>query len=240
MSENQETQSVLENQDESQNQNIAETRNISVLTSSEMESLRWLGPFADYKLIRIRSPLDGSCFFHSVVRSFFLPYMTGTLNGQVFDKFSFIRNFRKSLSVKLASKTNPADPNSLTYYDTLSRGQLRDLSGALPDYSLENMQSELDSNSPVDNIYNEYVSYQINKDIYILDAIKQDVYMTGNDFDILYKNRPSVVLLYLPGHYELMGLQEHNTVRVIFDHSHPFIISIRNRMKELVAFSAQR
>ena len=65
---------------------------------------------------------------------------------------------------------------------------------------------ELDSDRPVDNAYNEFISDQLNKDIYILDAVTQDVYMTGSDDNVLYKDRPSIVLMYLPGHYELVGL----------------------------------
>ena len=101
------------------------------------------------------------------------------------------------------------------------------------------MQKELNSDFSVDNVYNEFISNQINKDIYILDMVKQDVYMTGDDDEILYKTRPSIVILYLSGkykssgHYELIGLNENGYIKTLFDSDHDFIQNIRARMYEL-------
>ena len=93
------------------------------------------------------------------------------------------------------------------------------------------MQKELDSSRPVDNVYNEFISDQLEKDIYIIDAVKKDIYITGKDNDILYKNRPSVVILYLPGHYELVGLVKKNgDIKTLFNPDHDFIQAIRDRM----------
>jgi hypothetical protein len=207
---------------------------IKYLTDSEYENLDWKSPFGYEGMVRIRIFTDGSCLFHAIARSYFKPYITGKIDGRSFDRKDFIKKLRKSLSIKLGSKTDPADPNSLTYYDNLSRGQLAEFAESVPSYSLENMKNELDSNHPVDNIYNEFISNQLNKDIYILDGVKRDVYITGNDDDILYKNRSSIVILYLPGHYELIGLLEtNNNIKVLFDPDHDFIQTIRARMSEL-------
>ena len=104
----------------------------------------------------------------------------------------------------------------------------------MPEYSLENMEKELDSSSPVSNIYNEFVSNSLNIDIYILDGIKKDVYMTGTEDRLLYKDRKSVILLYLPGHYELIGLnRKDDYVQTIFSPENSIIQRIRERMSEL-------
>ena len=206
---------------------------ISYLTGTEYERLDWVGPFQYPDLVRIRTPPDGSCFFHAITKAYFEPYILGKLNNKPLNRSSFIKELRKDLSIKLGSKVDPQNPSSPTYYDLLSRGKLRDFSTNVPQYTLDNMMRELNSNRPVDNVYNEFVSDQLDKDIYILDIMKQDVYMTGHDDDILYKNRKSIVLLYLPGHFELMGVSENGTVKTIFEPSHNLIRTIRQRMENI-------
>jgi len=201
-----------------------------MLTNSETENLVWKGPFQYKNMIRIRTPKDGSCFFHAIVRSYYKPYITGKIDGKPFGKKDFIKGLRKSLSVKLGTRIDPS--NELTYYDTLSRGQLKEFAAGMEEYSLINMQKELDSDRSVDNVYNEFISNELNKDIYILDFVNQDVYVTGNDADILYKGRKSIVLLYLPGHYELVGIQTRKGIKTLFKPDSKFIIAIRERLNE--------
>lgn len=203
------------------------------LTDHEYENLVWNGPFSYPNMVRIRTPTDGSCYFHAIAKAYFEPYIIGRLNNQPLDRKSFIQKLRKDLSVKLQSKVDPTNPTSPIYYDTLSRGKLREFSKSVPSYSLKNMVKELDSDHPVDNVYNEFVSNQLDKDIYILDLEKRDVYITGYDDEILYKDRPSIVILYLPGHYELVGLDENGIVKTLFDPDHDFILTIRDRINSI-------
>ena len=204
------------------------------LTDSEYEALHWREPFNYPNMVRIRIPTDGSCLFHAIARSYFKPYITGKLNGKVFDRTKFIRDLRQSLSIKLGSK----EKGGLTYYETLSRGQLPEIAKTMPAYSLTNLQQELNSSRSVSHIFHEFISDQLDKDIYILDAAKRDVYMMGDDDEILYKHRPSIVLLYIPsnqekegsGHYELIGLQDDDNIRTLFDPTDEFIGAIRYRM----------
>ncbi len=203
------------------------------LTDSEYENLNWTGPFNYPNLVRIRIPPDGSCFFHALAKSYFEPYITGKLNNKTFNRTEFIQSLRKDLSKKLGSRINPTKPDSPIWYEILSRGQLPEFSKSVPSYSLENMKKELDSTRPVDNVYNEFISDQLDRDIYILDMNKRDVYITGHDDEILYKHRPSLVLLYLPGHYELIGLDNRGIVKTLFDPDHDLIRAIRTRMREV-------
>nr|QBK91553.1 MAG: uncharacterized protein LCPAC302_01730 [Pithovirus LCPAC302] len=200
------------------------------LINSEYERLDWKEPFGYNGMVRIRVLMDGSCFFHAVTKSYFGPYITGRIDDKPFDKKKFIRKLRKDLSIKLGSRVDPKDINGKTYYETLSRGELNEISKSVPNYSLKNMQSELDSNRPIDNVYNEFISNVLNKDIYILDLVKRDVYITGDDDEILYKRRPSIVILYLPGHYELIGIKENDNIKTLFDPNDNFIQTIRLRM----------
>lgn len=206
------------------------------LMDREFEKLQWDGWLKGFNLIRTRVPMDGSCMFHAIAKAYFKPYIVGkNSEGGVFDRMEFIKNLRKDLSKKLALKVNPEDPKSKTYYQSLANGELENIAKSLPQYSLENMQKELDSNTPISNYFNEFISDQLNIDIYILDAKKKDVYMMASDLKLLYKNRQSVVILYMPGHYELIGLmQDQSYIETYFPPSHPFILKIRERMNSKV------
>lgn len=197
---------------------------------SETENLIWTENFVYPGMVRIRIPRDGNCFFHAVVRAYFKPYQTGVIDGKSFNKYKFIKNMRKSLAGKLGSYIDPY--NKVSYYETLSRGKLKEFSLSVPEYSLENMQKELSSSVAVDNVYNEFISNEIDKDIYILDNITKDVYITGRDEDILYKERKSIVLLYSPGHYELVGIQSEGNkgIKTLFNPKHDFIKAIKARI----------
>ena len=168
---------------------------------------------------------DGSCFFHALVMSFFMPYQTNTI-----DRCKFIREFRKNLSDELSNKIN----GNITYYNKISEGSLQELSKTFPNLSLENMKEELDSSSSISDIYNEFISDAINRDIYLLNYETKDIYMTGTNINNLYKDRPSSIILYRPGHYELIGVLENNdTLRLSFDTNHPFILQLKRRIIEL-------
>lgn len=206
------------------------------LLNHEYENLKWSGVFEKFNLIRIRTDMDGSCFFHALAKAYFKPYIVGKINNEPFNRKEFIKNLRKDLAKTLALKVDLEDPESKTYYQTLSNGEFEKISGTMPKYSLKHMQKELaNSEKPVSNIYNEFISDQLNLDIYILNAKTKDVYMTGSDNSLLYKNRRSIVVLYLPGHYELIGtMDKDNNIETIFSPKSKFIKKIKERMTELI------
>ena len=206
------------------------------LLNHEYENLKWDGVFKKFNLIRIRTDMDGSCFFHALAKAYFKPYIVGKIDDEPFNRKEFIKNLRKDLAKTLALKVDPEDTESKTYYQTLSNGEFEKISETMPKYSLKHMQKELaNSSKPVSNIYNEFISDQLNLDIYILNGKTKDVYMTGSDNSLLYKGRRSVVILYLPGHYELIGLMDKdNNIETIFSPKSKFIKKIRERMTELI------
>jgi len=222
------------------------------LNSTEYRYLRWDNENNDVNssfpypnLVRIRTETDGSCFFHAVIKAYFKPYIRGKMNGQALDRKKFVRKLRRDLALKLGQRVKPQDSNSTTYYETLSEGDLPEISKSIPDYTLKNLQKLLDSSKPVDNIFNEFVSNELDKDIYILDLNKKDVYMTGTDLSILYKDRDSIVIIYMPGHYELVGLEtnadqtytnrSNKYIQTLFKYDHPLIQSIRQRQLQLIS-----
>ena len=185
------------------------------------------GKFYYPGLVRLMMIGDGSCFFHSIAYAYHIPYRLGQLNGAPIDREKFIRELRRDLSKVL---DRPAHPGGPIIYDTLSRGKLREFAEGYADYSLENMKRELDSSQPVDSVYIEFVSNLLNKDIYILDNRKKDVYVLG-DYDLYYKGRPSIILLYTGNHYDLIGLRCNNGIKTHFSPNHDLIRSIQTRLR---------
>ena len=208
-----------------------------MLSDHEYQALDWTPSNASFHyegLVRIGTIGDGSCYFHAIAKSFFTPYKLGKLDGTVLNRSEFIRKLRKDLANKLSEPVDSANQQNVRYYDLLSRGKLGELSRGLPQLSLENMKKLLDSSLSVDNRFNEFVSNVLNKDIYLLDFLKKDVYVTGDDADILYKGRDSIILLTMPGHYELVGLTTEQGIQTLFPSNHPLIRKIRDRISYLI------
>ncbi len=210
---------------------------VNYLTNIQWSLLDWRNGTLNYPgMGRKRTIGDGSCFFHAITDAYFRPYQRGNLNGKSLNRIKFVKYLRYDLANELERRINP---NGRMIYDKLSRGKLREISKTLQQYSLENMQKELRSNRSVDNVYLEFISNVLDKDIYILDFMKKDVYITGDDRDILYKNRDSIVLLFIPGHYELVGVKEQGKIKTLFKANHPFITSIVTRMNEKIKLGAR-
>ena len=208
----------------------------SYLRPFQVRPLDWSqGSFDFPDMVRVGTYADGSCFFHSITLSYFAPYIRGKTDGKALDRIAFVKQLREELSLKLADKVEPDDDSSPSYYDIISRGELSSFGENVPNYSLKAMQSELASNQPVDNVYNEFISNILDKDIYLIDLLHQDVYVTGNDLDILFKGRDSIVILYIPGHYELVGLRNsRGECSTLFKPTHPFITAIQKRLVEKI------
>lgn len=205
------------------------------LRKREYEKMNWKGNLQYPGMIRIRTDLDGNCFFHALAKSYFKPYITGkTKEGNPLNRKKFIKNLRRDLAKMLNKKVDPTDSDSLTWYESMANGEWTEEGKKIPELTLKYMQKELDSNASISHIYNEFISDQLDKDIYILDIEKKDVYMTGTDDALLYKDRPSIIILYLPGHYELVGVKDgEDYIQTIFEPDSDIIKTIRKRMTEI-------
>jgi hypothetical protein len=175
-------------------------------------------------LVLIESIGNGDCFFHCILNSVNQQY--GSLSNK--DKVVKAIELREYLAEKLESKTN-----GTMLYDTLSRGNLREMSASMPEYSLENMKRVLCSHQWVDNLFNELTSNVLNIDIYILDGQRQDLYIVGDDDEIFFKGRCSVVLYYKSGHYKLIGARERGKVTDFFHYNHPLVRALKARSSQL-------
>ena len=193
----------------------------------------------DYEGMVVISTIgDGSCFFHAILNAVYRPYRKGyhvdpTGKKHYITKEEIVKKFRNELAddLKMPSKENP----KFTNYDMLGGGYLKEMAkevkGQCP-YTLHQMVEVLRSGESVDNVYLEHISNRIQKDIYLLDYRQRDVQMTGDNLSLLQKGRESIVVLYTPGHYELVGLLEDGRVRLHFNPQHPFIAAIQKRQRE--------
>lgn len=168
---------------------------------------------------------DGSCFFHSVLRAFNTDYIKAK---SITDRVNMARTFRNALA-DLLEEIDPLTGKN--YYAGLNNGELEKISGGVKEYSLTGLQKELRSSASVDNIYQELISNCLNKDIYIIDGVKKDMYHVGSAFPLYYKGRNSILIYYTPGHFEVVGLKHSNgTVDTLFTPEHPLIQACRERL----------
>ena len=199
------------------------------LKNKELEPLNWKGERFEYDGMHRKKTLgDGSCYFHAILDAYFVPYRTGRLEGRVLDRFDFVKKFREDLAALLNKPRR--EWGGKTYYETLSRGELPSLSKAMPEVSLLEMRKGLVSFNSVNYMYHELVSDILDKDVYILDAKSKDVYIIDSDLDLYYKKRNSVVILFIPGHFEVVGVTVDGVLETYFDRRNPFIKAIRKRM----------
>jgi len=210
-------------------------KDLFMLVNKELERIDWSQSklSLNYNTYRKRVIGDGSCYFHAIIDAFFLPIRTGVLDGQPFDRFQFVRKFRADLA-KLLLQPRPGYGGK-TYYETLSRGELKDLSTSLKEVSIENMMNLLNSGNSVSYIYHELISDVLDLDIYILNAENEDVYMIDSDLNLYYKGRNSIVLFYLPGHFELVSIMRKNELITYFEAKDPFIKKIKKRLNQIKA-----
>jgi hypothetical protein len=200
--------------------------------------------FTNLTLIKVIP--DGSCFFHAVLRAFNISYIRSSSNNE---RHKYVKKLREALSIALEE----IDPSTgLREYDRLGGGSYAEYNKAVSgvtenDYSLEGLQKELLSDRPVDHVYIEMLSNHFNKDIYLINSNTQDVYMTGTDLNLLYRNRDSIVIYYSPGHYDIIGIRRNATETIpgicnkgdiifdcLFSYQHLFIQCLRSRMNQLV------
>lgn len=142
-------------------------------------------------LYRIGVKGDGSCYFHSILRAFNATYIN---NPEL--RTSYTVAFRSELVPKLRK-----------HYESLGDGNLKEFGDVSPEFSLAELSKLLNSMSAVGDSFRELISRELDINIFIVDILRRDLYVSGDNVSTMYSPRPSVVLLYLPGHYETVALK---------------------------------
>jgi hypothetical protein len=199
--------------------------------------INWKNGFEQWPLVRFSTPADNSCLFHAISNSFFDPYHTETLHGKHVPRNRMIMGLRKELSQKLAAKISPnPDKNGYhpTHYDMLNGGNTSAFADFVPEFKLEYMQTQLESPVPIGYGYMEFIGNVLNKDIYILEALRHDIYVTDELSLTIKGTRNSIVLYYMNGHYELVGIQNiDGSFDTHFSPNHSLIRFLHNRVCQI-------
>ena len=144
--------------------------------------LNWSGEEFNFEnMFYIETIGDGNCLFHAILQSFYTPYIEGYTfdRKNPLDRKKFVDNMKKEFSENL-SNPRPGYGRK-TWYQTLSREKLEELSNEFPLLEEENLKKLLLVRIPLDNIFNEYISEVLGLDIYILDGDNKRVYIFGEE-----------------------------------------------------------
>jgi hypothetical protein len=204
------------------------------LTSTAVEPLAWTGEFTYPGMVRLRTLPDPGSLLHAVFNAFFVPYRSNQFNhnSEPIGRKDMVNAYRGLLAKRLDEPIDPSNALSPCVYDCLARGKMKEFSDIIKEYHIEVMRSELnDTDFFLDDKYLELIANEVSKDIYILNALTEDVHVFDHaDVDMYYKGRPAVVVLFLPGHFELVGIRKPNgDVVTHFSPSSAFIEAIHAR-----------
>ena len=187
-----------------------------------------------FKLNRIGVDGTGSCFFSAIIRAFSKKYANMNLS----DKREYVKRLRLNLSNRLTveefkklANGNLAEVKIDQNLDKVNGN--RDL--ALRLGWAQYAKGMADCSVWVGEEMLQYISDQLGVDVYVLHDTTRDVYKMGADCNVLYKNRPSVVLIYVnESHYETVGRQGvdkdgNDITRTLFRPDDPFIKQLRDK-----------
>lgn len=192
-----------------------------------------LDPIVIPGIVRIKSPGDGSCLFHSVLRAFNRKYN----ESETDQRKKMTRTVRNELA-ELLNIINPA--SGKTHYQTMGGGSIAALGLTVPEYSLESLQSLLRSDQSVGSEFMELLAHIFNIDIYIIDILQKDLYMFGVGDSEFHKGRNSIVLGYSQlmsvddGHYDVIGLNMSNNIYTLFEPENFFILALKSRARAIL------
>lgn len=183
-----------------------------------------------YNTVVIPSPGDGSCFLHSVLMAFYIPYRTEQYQGRYCSRSKIVKEFRKERLVDSLLATDDHDPERRPYYQTIGNGTIADLGRHDPFYSLEGLQKFLKSDDHMGDESYSLVQAVVRRAIYIIDGKSGDIYPLGQ---VPPSDLDSICLYYFPGHYETLGLMENDgDIVTHFKPTHSFIKLLKQRSQQ--------
>jgi hypothetical protein len=193
--------------------------------------LQWTdNGFGSFSLVKIDTIGDGNCLFHALANGFYKPYIESTFKNIKYSKRFLIKSLRQELSELLDDKVPGTNK---TYYQTINNGMMESFSENVPSFKLENMKIELNSNSPLGYGYMEYISMILDKDIYILEGKRQDIYNTDELKLMATGNRNSIIIHYDGYHYDLIGIENNDEISTYFLPSHKFIKFLQEKVNNI-------
>ena len=174
-----------------------------------------------YTLFVIPSIGDGSCFLHSVLRAISPDYTEKNTK----ERIEMVIEVRKDLAEMIDKPVEGSEGK--TYYELLSRGQLKELSETFDEIKLEEMKKFLRSKDWFSLLYVELISNVFDIDIYIINHCKKNLYVGDNE--LLFKNRKSIIIGYHDEkHFDTLSIKDKNgEKRTYFSPTSPVIDKLK-------------
>jgi len=223
--------------EEMDNKKMDGTNDTHIDYDGEIVKLTPRGFWSDFdNLYVIDNPGHGSCLFYSVVQGIYPQFIQGYDDSLEFviNQEKYIQHLREDMADDLPRKSNHDIDDSLSWYDILLGGNIRDKSKDIPNLTLENLQEKLRNGSTPDiesEVFIELMSKMFNVDIYIIDDNSMDLVIL--DEDIYYEGRLSIILYLKYEHYRLViHRNDRDHYALNFESSHPLIEKMKLRLKK--------
>ena len=188
-------------------------------------------------VVRIGTIGDGSCFFHALLKAFYVPYAN---NNNYSFRVNLVRKLRRDMAASLEIK-DPASREGKTFYQTAANGSWVRLSeqqrlGANLgfDPSLLAIQTRLNSKVDVGDEVYQFVGDLLGINIYVVKATRNNLEPILNT-SIKGRYQPSVVIAGNGLHYETVGIYSGPKVGIqtVFYPNDPFLIALRGQIDDI-------
>jgi hypothetical protein len=174
-----------------------------------------------YEFERIDTIGDGSCFLHAILGCCSKKYITSSER----EKKIIIRGLRNDLAKVLDVKVKDK-----TIYQTLSRGEIEDISKYVKEMKKDYMQNHLKSGRWLNATFLELISNMLNINIVVVSFQLKEIYKTG-DKELLFQDRHNIFINYLDqAHFESLGIRTEEGLKTFFHKDS----EISQRIKNLV------
>lgn len=158
-----------------------------------------------YNFVVIPTIGDGSCLLHAILGCCNKKYKESNDN----EKRHIVRQLRHDLAELLEVKVNDT-----TFYQTLSRGQIEEISEHIEDVKIDHMKSYLKSNKWLNYTFIEYFSTVF--DVNIIFISNNKIYRLGDE-ELLIKKRDTIFIHYIDQcHFESLGINTPLGIKTLF------------------------
>lgn len=184
---------------------------------------RWGNGFENWDTWMLLTEKDNHCFFHSLLLAISPDYIHHYENDNQLAMRRMAILWRKILAKELIRENK-----GITKYHKMFQGNIFKISNEFREYSLEMMKKKLESEEWIDYVYFDFMSNEIDRDIFILDWENKSIYKTLDE-NIRIKNRIAIILIYIDqSHYNLMAIKTPNGLKTEFEHDHAFILFLKS------------
>ena len=185
---------------------------------SQIINCQW---YNQYPVIRIATIGDGSCFIHSVMKSYSTPYAN---NPSVENRINLALGLRRDLAYTLQL---PDPQNTLRLYDSFNNGIFPELAQNDRNFTLDNLQKTINSSGWLGDEIFEYATQRLGVNVIVMTPTSNNlVQESGGDIDLL-RNPYNIFIGHVGGcHYETLGIYiKGRGIQTVFDMNDPFMIA---------------